>query len=173
MIVACNDQQGQNTVNADSDKQKTQRINEEDIANLKYTEYVLSASATEAVADWQTYQELMMQMDYLKKADFSFFNGETELMSNFIKDLRLGMPSGVSKPSIVERLVVVETKLQKLHSTLKLSNNSKEETLTNIKELLVANSNLNFQMNKKFELESQIIEDPTINQASEIKTLQD
>ena len=82
------------------------------------------------------------------------------------------MPPNVAKSSIMERLVVLETKLQKLHSTLKLSNNSKAETLKNIKELLVASSNLHLQMNKKFELDSQIIEDPSVNSPSVNETLQ-
>ncbi|MEZ4792198.1 MAG: hypothetical protein R2783_01590 [Gelidibacter sp.] len=115
------------------------------------------------VANWQRYQELMMQIDYLKQADFSFFGGKNELLVNFLRDLKSDIPEKVSTPAIKERLIALETKLLKLHSTLKLSNAKKKEVLNNIKEFLVATSNLHLQINKKFELESQVIEDPSID----------
>ena len=76
------------------------------------------------------------------------------------------MPQKLVTPAITERLIALETKLLKLHSTLMLSNAKKSELLKNIQELLVATSNLHLQMNKKFELESQVIEDPSIDTRS-------
>lgn len=163
IILGCNSKSDQTTDTATDQEQDSQLITAKDIDDLEYTEYVLGPDAKQAVINWQRYQELTMQIDYLKKADFSFFGGENELMMTFLKDLKDGIPQQIASPAIKERLIALETKLLKLHSTLKLSNSEKSELLNNIKELLVATSNLHLQINKKFELESQIIEDPTVD----------
>ena len=163
LILGCNFKTEQ-IPNEISDQEKdAQLITAKDIEKLNYTDYVLSPQAKEAVADWQRYQELMMQIDYLKQADFSFFGGKNDLLVTFLKDLREDMPVSITTPAIKERLIALETKLLKLHSTLKLTNSNKKEVLSNIKEFLVTSSNLHLQINKKFELESQVIENPTIN----------
>ena len=163
LILGCKSET-EPTINNLSDKEKdSEKITAKDIDNLKYTDYILSPEAKEAVIYWQRYQELTMQIDYLRQADFSFFGGKNEILTNFLKDLRSDMPLNVATPAIKERLIALETKLLKLHSTLKLSNAKKAEILNNIKELLVATSNLHLQMNKKFELESQVIEDPSVD----------
>lgn len=159
VLCACNSNADPgNTSSKDMD---VTHVTAKDIESLQYTEYVLSPEAKKAVADWQRYQELNMQVDYLKQADFSFFGGENELMNNFLTDLRTGIPESVSSTAIKERLIALETKLLKLHSNLKLKTLKKTEILGNIKEFLVARSNLVLQINKKFELESQVIEDPS------------
>lgn len=166
LLLGCKSETEQNTNDISTLEKDTERITAKDIENLKYTDYELSPKAKEAVVNWQRYQELMMQIDYLKRADFSFFGGKNEILTTFSKDLRNDVPQAVATPAIKERLIALETKLFKLHSTLKLSNANKAEILNNIKELLVATSNLHFQMNKKFELESQIIEDPSMGTPS-------
>lgn len=165
LILGCNSKTEQ-TSNEGADQEKdAQLITAKDIEKLNYTDYVLSPKAKEAVADWERYQELMMQIEYLKQADFSFFGGKNELLVSFLSDLRKDMPASITTPAIKERLIALETKLLKLHSTLKLTNSNKKETLNNIKEFLVTTSHLHLQINKKFELESQVIEDPGINKA--------
>ncbi len=167
LVVGCKSDTEQKP-NAVSDADKdSEKITPKDIENLKYTEYVLSPEASEAINNWQRYQELMMQIDYLKRADFSFFGGKNEILKTFLEDLRANMPQSVASPAIKERLIALETKLLKLHSTLKLSNAKKSEKLDNIKELLVATSHLHLQINKKFELESQVIEDPSVGASPE------
>ncbi len=162
LMLGCNSKTEQATNEMSNQEKDAQRITAKDIENLKYTDYVLSSDAKNAVVNWQRYQELMMQIDYLKQADFSFFGGKNELLMNFLKDLRDDIPASVATPAIKERLIALETKLLKLHSTLKLNTTKKEEVLNNIKEFLVATSNLHLQINKKFELETQVIDDPTI-----------
>lgn len=162
LILGCNSKSEPSTTDISEEEQDSQRITAKDVENLKYTDFTLSTEAKEAVMNWQRYQELIMQIEYLKKADFSFFSGKNELLNNFLKDLNADMPATVATPAIKERLIALETKLLKLHSTLKLSNTKKAEILAATKELLVATSNFHLQINKKFELESQIIEDPSI-----------
>lgn len=169
LVLGCKSDNEQATNVISDQENDSEIITKKDIENLKYTDYVLSPESKEAVVNWQRYQELTMQIDFLKQADFSFFGGKNEILTTFLKDLRNDMPQTVSTPAIKERLIALETKLLKLHSTLKLSNATKSETLKNIKELLVATSNLHLQMNKKFELESQVIEDPSIEIAPTVE----
>jgi hypothetical protein len=163
LVLGCKSKTEQPTDGLSDQEKDSEKITAKDIENLKYKDYVLSPEAREAVINWQRYQELTMQIDYLKRADFSFFGGKNEILTTFLKDLRTDMPQSVTTPAIKERLIALETKLLKLHSTLKLSNAKKSEILDNIKELLVATSNLHLQINKKFELESQVIEDPSMD----------
>lgn len=162
MIFGCNSKEEQTIVEVDQQEKDSQQVTAKDIENLKYTDYVLSPESREAVVNWQRFQELLAQIEFLKKADFSFFNGKNELLVNFLTDLRKDIPQHVSGPAINERLIALETKILKLHSTFNLPNAKKEEVLQNIKEVLVANSNLHLQINKKFEFESQVIEDPSV-----------
>ena len=161
LVIGCNSNSEDTTTTLSDQEKDLNRITAKDIASLKFTDYVLGADAKEAVINWQRYQELMTQMDFLKQADFSFFGGKNELLVNFLKDLQKDIPQNVSTPAINDRLIALETKILKFHSTLMLSNADKKQTLKDLKELLVATSNLHLQINKKFELESQIIEDPS------------
>lgn len=163
VVLGCQSKTGETEVTLTDQEKDAEKITPKDIENLNYTEYILSPEAREGVVNWQRYQELNMQIEFLKKADFSFFGGKNELLQNFLKDLNNDIPESVSTPAIKERLIALETKLLKLHSTLKLSNIKKKEILKNIKELLVATSNLHLQINKKFELESQVIEEPSVD----------
>lgn len=160
-LVGCNSDEKEPTDTVTEVKQDSSRITAKDIENLDYTEYVLSPEAKEAVLNWQRYQELNTNIEFLKQADFSFFGGKNELMLNFLKDLKNDVPATLASPAIKERLIALETKILKFHSSLKLSKVKKEDLLKDIKEILVATSNLHLQMNKKFELEAQIIEDPS------------
>ena len=160
LVVGCNSKTEQATVTISDKEKDLKRITAKDIETLKYTDYVLSPKAKEAVVGWERYQEFMTQTEFLKQGDFSFFGGKNEVLITFVNELKTGIPPTIESPAIKERLIALETKLLKLNSTLKLSNAKKEEILNNIKELLVATSNLHFQINKKFELESQMIEEP-------------
>jgi hypothetical protein len=55
---------------------------------------------------------------------------------------------------------VIETTFLKLEGLASLSSAKKEDLLIIIKDVLVSYTNLVFQMNKKFEKESQNIEKP-------------
>ncbi len=161
LVLGCNSKSGDATTQVTNKEQDSKRITAKDIENIKYTDFVLSPEANEAIVNWQQYQELMVQIEFLKQGDFSFFGGKNELLLSFLKDLKNDIPETVAAPSIKERLIALDTKILKFHSTLQLSNAKKEELLKNIKEILVATSNLHLQINKKFELESQVIFDPS------------
>lgn len=162
-LVGCQTNKKEQTTNVNNQEKDTERVTVKDIENLKYTDYALSTDSKEAVQNWQRYQELIANIEYLKKADFSFFGGKNELIINLLKDLKNEIPKELRTPSIKERLIVLETKILKFHSSLKLSGMKKNVLLKDIKEILVAISNLHLQINKKFEFESQIIENPSVD----------
>ena len=160
-MMACQSTPDETATSQKQNETDSEKVTSKDIANLKFTEFILSPDSKAAVSNWQRYQELMAQLEFLKQADFSFFDGKNELLKSFLLELKKNTPQELTTPAIKERLIALETKILKFHSTLKLSNYNKEELLQDIKDILVATSNLNLQINKKFELESQIILDPS------------
>lgn len=135
-------------------------IYQSDIAALRYTEFELSLDSEKAVTDWQKFQELQDEAGRLKKGDMSFFNGDRLLLTTFLSELETEMPEQLKSNEILARLTALNTKTQKLHSLLTLNNISKEERLQAIKEFLVTFSNLNLQINKKFEFDKNNITKP-------------
>ena len=90
----------------------------------------------------------------------SFFKENNELLVAFVKDLKEGIPEEINTPLINARLVALETKMLKLEGVVNLSNPDKKEVLSVIKDFLTAFSNLNLQINKKIEKDSQNIQKP-------------
>lgn len=99
-------------------------------------------------------------MEYLKSADLAFFKSEPTLLDVFINDLEKEIPDAIKTNEILARITALETKILKLNSLLTLGNIPKKERLEGIKETLVAMSNLNLQINKKFEFEANNISRP-------------
>lgn len=134
------------------------KITPEDIESFRFDDYALSEDSKNGLENWQKYQELNEQIEYIKKADFSFFNGEKKILKTFINDFKTEMPDSIKTRPIVSRIAALETMILKLNSTLKLDNVDKAEQLIAVKELLIAISNLNLQINKKFELEANLVD---------------
>ena len=141
-------------------QEKSYAINAEDIAKLNYTDYVLSPESSEAILDWQKFQDLQVNIELLKKADLSFFKVEKKIMMEFIAELKIQQPEMVATPAIRSRITVLETTLLRLQDLANLDNIKKKELLEAIKELLVADVNLKLQINKKFEKAGQQIQVP-------------
>jgi len=151
MLVSCGDDKG-TIIDTDSGTidQKIV-ITSKAIENFDYTDYALSAEADKAIADWEEYQELAIQINYLKKADLSFFNGEKKLLKTFIGEFRANIPDQLRSNPIVSRTLIIETTLLKLNENLTITNIDEQVKLLGIKEVLESFSNLNYQINKKLE----------------------
>jgi len=143
-----------------TNEQASKTITKKEIENLKYNDYLLSSDATKAVIDWQKYQELNTQIDYLKAADLSFFKSDLTIITTFINDFRTEIPKKLSTNEIHSRITALETKMLKLNSLLLIDNISKNEQLEGMKEVFIAFSNLNLQINKKLEFEANNILKP-------------
>ncbi len=151
ILISCGDDKtATEVVEAENNGQKLS-ITSKAIENFDYTDYALSADSEKALANWEKYQELAIQISYLKKADLSFFNGDKELLRKFINEFKATTPETLRTNPIVSRTVILETTFLKLNENLTLDNIGGRVKLLTIKEVLVAFSNLNFQINKKLE----------------------
>ena len=145
----------------ETDKEETSlKITKEDISKLKYAQFILDSKTKNSQEFWQKYSELDEIVSQVNKANLSFFKENNELLVAFIKDLKEGIPEEINTPLINARLVALETKMLKLEGVVNLSNPDKKEVLSVIKDFLTAFSNLNLQINKKIEKDSQNIQKP-------------
>ena len=154
----CNNTTKQQPDTIEEVSENIKNITQNDIKSLKFDDFTLSEDSKKALEDWQKYQELNEQIGYVNQADFSFFNGEKNILKTFINDFKTEMPESIKTAPIQSRITVLETKILKLNSTLKLDNINKTEQLKAVKELLIAMANLNLQINKKFELEANLVD---------------
>lgn len=136
------------------------KITAKDIAKLRYTDYALSNLTRSKTVNWQKFNELTEKIEVLKTGDLSFFRDDKAILVGFLNDLKNEVPESLKAPAILVRLAVIETAFLKLEGLASLSSAKKEDLLIIIKDVLLSYTNLVFQMNKKFEKESQNIEKP-------------
>lgn len=86
-----------------------------------------------------------------KKADLSFFNGDRELLKTFLEEFKLGLPKTLATNPIISRTVIIETAALRCNDNFTLDNIAAKDKLESVKEVIVAFSNLNYQINKKIE----------------------
>ncbi|WP_141675525.1 hypothetical protein [Formosa haliotis] len=151
-----------------SDKKEVEPIEEEvspyvlkdDISKLKYVEYGLDEKAKVDTETWDKFAELSGVISQLKAGDVSYFQGDSKTILLLMKEVKESMPEKITSPSIAARFLTLETKMLKLQSLLSLRNIPEDDQLQAIKEILVAYSNLNLQINKKYEKDAQKINKP-------------
>ncbi|MFC0603307.1 hypothetical protein [Winogradskyella pulchriflava] len=151
VLISCDNNKANGEVVDNENTNKKTLITAKAIENFNYSDYVLSTDGETAVADWEKYQEFAIQISYLKKADLSFFNGDKELLKKFIEELKAGLPKNLETNPIVSRVAIIETTTLRLNENLRLDNISDQDKLKSVKEVVVAFSNLNYQINKKLE----------------------
>lgn len=135
-------------------------ITAKDVAKIKFTEYALSKITQNKTSNWQKFNELSNKIELLRTGDLSFFRDDKAILEGFIADLKNEIPESLNTQSILVRLTVIETVFLKLEGLASLKTAKKEALLIAIKDVLLSYTNLIFQMNKKFEKESQKIEKP-------------
>jgi len=152
LFISCGDSSaGETSSEVTEVQQKDIKITQKTIDDLEYTDYVLSEEGEKAVANWEKYQELAIQVSYLKKTDLSFFNSELKLLQEFVEKFKTTVPEDLQTNPIVSRVAIVETALLRLNANLTLDNINSEEKVESLKAVFVALYNLNFQINKKLE----------------------
>lgn len=152
LSMSCGDDKNETSETETAEKaEQNTRISAKTIENIDYNDYALSPEGEQVVVSWEKHQELATQISYLKRGDFSFFNGDVELLKTFIKEFKAQLPDDLRTNPIVSRNAIVETSLLKLNERLTLDNIERKDKLIGIKELFVAFSNLNYQINKKLE----------------------
>lgn len=151
LFINCADDKRSSEIKTEETKSQQPVITAKAIEDFKYTDYALSSRGETIVADWEKYKELAIQVDYLKKADLSFFNGDKSLLKGFIDTLKLNIPDTLKTNPIISRTAIIETSVLRLNENLTLDNIDHQLKLESVKEVLVAFSNLNYQINKKLE----------------------
>ncbi len=158
--LQCNNTKNANDLNIMDNSNEIHKITSKEINQIKYTEYVLSDPAEERTKDWQKFQNLLDQIEILKKGEVAFFKDDKAILQSFITDLKNEIPESLKATSIMVRLTVLETTLFKFNEILNFQSVTKQTILENIKDVLVAYNNLILQINKKVEKESQKIAKP-------------
>jgi hypothetical protein len=160
-ISSCNTQTTNNSnIIEEIETIDSSQITSRDITKLKYTDFALSNLTKSKTSNWQKFNELTDKIEILKTGDLSFFRDDKAILVGFLNDLKNEIPESLKTPAILVRLSVIETTFLKLEGLASLSSAKKEDLLIIIKDVLVSYTNLVFQMNKKFEKESQNIEKP-------------
>jgi hypothetical protein len=160
-ISSCNTQTTNNSnIIEEIETIDSSQITSRDITKLKYTDFALSNLTKSKTSNWQKFNELTDKIEILKTGDLSFFSDDKAILVGFLNDLKNEIPESLKTTAILVRLSVIETTFLKLEGLASLSSAKKEDLLIIIKDVLVSYTNLVFQMNKKFEKESQNIEKP-------------
>lgn len=160
LLLTCKSEQSEPETTEQEINSTDNVINAADIAAIQYTDYGLSDSAEEVTKDWLKFQELFEKMELLKKADLSFFSDDKTILRAFIDDLKNEVPESLNEPSIIVRMIAMETAFYKLEGLAIIPNAEKEDLLNAIGEALISHTNLIFQINKKLEKDNQNIEKP-------------
>lgn len=140
--------------------QDTLKISKADIEKLNFTEFILDPASDKKLAGWLKYRELEDRINELKNADLSFFKGDKKIVETLIQEFMSTVPSNIDEESIQARILIVETMYLKLNNKVNLTTSTKSDIQKSISDLLEAFSNLNYQINKKFERDSQNIIKP-------------
>ncbi len=157
LISSCKKTEENNPVN--TVENTSQELSKNEISELDYLDFVLDEKTEQAIENWEEYYQIQDAITNVKEGDLVFFN-EKETIKTLLTDLRKNIPESVNTPATLARIQVLETKIYKLESLSNLSTTSKETLKSSIKEFLVSFSNLNFQMNKKLEKDSNNIQKP-------------
>ncbi|TYA52357.1 hypothetical protein [Formosa maritima] len=161
LLIVCLFSCKENTDNSlQTEDNATISISKKTLQKLNYTDYVLDTKVKKITRNWEKYTELERVIVNLKQGDLSYFKGNQEILEALIIELRQNIPEKLNSPAIMSRLITLETKMYKLESVVNLSNSTTETLINSVKEVLVSFSNLNFQMNKKIERDSQKIKKP-------------
>ncbi|NNK87306.1 MAG: hypothetical protein HKO90_03405 [Flavobacteriaceae bacterium] len=160
VLYSCKSEVDQESGEQSEQSENYQKVTPDDIGDLKFTEYVLSDKAVDVTKDWLKFKELNNQIELLKTSDLSFFADDITLLEGFLTDLEAEIPEILKETSILVRLSALKTTIYKFEGSATLQRESKEAVLQSISDLLVAHSNLIFQINKKLEKDAQQIQKP-------------
>lgn len=160
MVLSCQ-RTGQTPTDENGTTDLKHVVTEKDIQQLNYVDFSLDDRVIPIVEPWKPFNQLQTIIDNTKKGDISYFKTDGKKnLKTLISDLRKSIPDTLNTSSIIARIRVMETKLFKAESLANLSTTKKQDLLESLKEVLVSYSNLNFQLNKKMENDSQNIERP-------------
>lgn len=136
------------------------KITKEDISKINYQDIALDVKSNPIVSNWQAYLDVSNGIQALTLPDFTFFNADVDLFNSNLTDLEETIPESINTQAIKARVLVLKTMMLKFQEIESLDTSTKTELLLAIKQVFLAQSNLNLQINKKVEKDSQVIVKP-------------
>jgi len=154
ILLGCNEQQNKSSSEENYEKMVyySDSINTVRIDNISLT-------TINVLNNWIEYQELKEVISSLEKNEFSFFKDNKEYISRFFDSLKKSTPKSINKPGIIARISVLETKFLILESHFASNIIDKKLKKNRINDVLSANLNFIYQINKLIERSNQKIED--------------
>ncbi|PIA79160.1 hypothetical protein BFR04_06475 [Gaetbulibacter sp. 4G1] len=159
LISSCKKTEEEENSPINTTETTSQELSEKDISKLDYLDFALDEKTEQVIENWGEYYQIQDIVTNVKEGDLNFFK-EKETIKTLLTDLKKNIPEPVNTSATLARLQVLETKIYKLESLSNLSTTNKDALKSSIKEFLVSFSNLNFQMNKKLEKDSNNIQKP-------------
>ena len=153
ILLGCNEQQNKSSSEENYEKMVyySDSINTVRIDNISLT-------TINVLNNWIEYQELKEVISSLENNEFSFFKDNKEYISRFFDGLKKSIPKSINKPGIIARTAVLETKFLILESYFTSNIIDEKQKKNRINDVLSANSNFIYQINKLIERSNQKIE---------------
>lgn len=130
-----------------------------DIQEIDFTEFVLDPQS-EKKLNWLKYNEMESIIEELKKGELNHFKTDKKIVETLINEFTNTLPESLDEEPIRARILIVKTMYLKLNNIINMSTSTEDEIKKAIKEFLESFFNLNYQINKKFERESQHVAKP-------------
>ena len=158
IFCSCKENSREQPDNIGSD-QDSMVVSKVELQKLNFTEFVLD-SQSEKNLNWLKYKEMESKMDELKNGDLSQFKTDFKIVETLINEFTNTVPLNINEEAIQARVLIVKTMYFRLNNILNMPTSTKEEINKSITDLLESFSNLTYQINKKFERDSQNISKP-------------
>ncbi len=155
---SCKKNTTQETENAQSSAD-SMVVSKIDIQKINFTEFVLDPQS-EKQLNWLKYYEMENIMGELKKGDLSHFRTDKKIVETLMSEFTNTLPLHLNEESIQARILIVKTMYLKLNNVINMSTSNLDDIQKALKDLLESFSNLNYQINKKFERDSQNVSKP-------------
>ena len=153
LFLSCNDQpkKNNNTKIYETLDLYSDSINQVRIDNI-------SLNTINILNNWIEYQELKEVISSLENNEVSFFKDNKEYIGKFFDGLQKSIPKPIRKPGIISRISVLETKFMILESHFSSGIIDEKLKKNKINDVLAANSNFVYQINKLIEKSNQKID---------------
>ena len=121
---------------------------------------ILNYSIPPEFSDWPKYHNLYTDIKNLENNALNLFSIPAEDLNQLFLDIKTTIPDILNETSILTRLNVIETLTHKLRESYSLDLLDSKEFAQTKSELLQAQLNLIYQINKTFEKKAQLITKP-------------
>ncbi|NNL17035.1 MAG: hypothetical protein HKO81_10395 [Flavobacteriaceae bacterium] len=160
IIIFCGCDKNKSSTTSDMEIiQDTVLVTKSDIQKINFTEFILDPKFEKSL-NWLKFKEMETRIQELKNGDLSHFNSDTKIVETALNEFTNTLPLHLREEAIESRILIVKTMYLRLYNIVNISTSSKENIKKAIEDLLESFSNLTYQINKKFERDSQKVSKP-------------